>query len=190
MVRNTKLTATIEEAGHETAARGPDRDHDLVGHLAHPADDHRQVPLARREGRRGALSNRYSIPRVRVLRARKLPYFMMIAAVTGLGAARHAQFVGLYRNYLPLMVAWTLVFAMALVQWTLAIFDRPYTASSSNLDRLKVDVSVRGYNEDPATLDLVLFALAEQAKLPDVIHVVDDGSTVDDEKIRDHWQAD
>ena len=127
---------------------------------------------------------------MRVLRPRRLPYFIMIGAVAGLGAARHAQFIGMYRNYLPLMAAWTLVFAMALAQWTLAIFERPYAGWSSRLDRLKVVVSMPVYNEDPATLDLVLFALADQTRLPDVIHVVDDGSKVDYEKVRDHWQSD
>jgi hyaluronan synthase len=190
MGRITMSESTMEEAGLETAARGLDRDHDLVRHVTHRAGLRGQVHLAPRQARRGALSNNYSIPRVRVLRARKLPYFVMITAVAGLGAARHAQFVGLYKNYLPLMVAWTLVFAMALAQWTLAIFERPYTAWSSRLDRLKVVVSVPVYNEDPATLDLVLFALADQTKLPDLIHVVDDGSRVDYENVRDHWQAD
>jgi hyaluronan synthase len=189
-VRITNSPPTTEEAGREATAHRPDRDHDRVRHVADPARDHRPVPLAPGEKRRGALSNSYSIPQVRVLRARKLPYFMMIAAVTGLGATRHAEFISLYRHYLPLMAAWTLVFAMALAQWTLAIFERPYTGWSSGLDRLKVVVSVPVYNEDPATLDLVLFALAGQTRLPQVIHVVDDGSTVDYEKVLDHWLAD
>jgi hyaluronan synthase len=114
----------------------------------------------------------------------------MIAAVSIYGAERHAQFMSLYHHYLPLMVAWTVVFALSLLQWTLAIFERPYAGWSERLDRMKVVVSVPVYNEEPATLDRVLFSLAGQTRLPDVVHVVDDGSKVNFQKVRDHWRAD
>jgi len=114
----------------------------------------------------------------------------MILAVSTLGALRHAQFIALYDYYRPLMAAWTLVFATSLVQWTLAIFERPYAGWSPRLDQAKVVIALPVYNEEPATLDRVLASLAIQTRLPDVIHVVDDGSKVVYDEVRDHWQAD
>jgi hyaluronan synthase len=114
----------------------------------------------------------------------------MILAVIAYGAERHSQFVLLYHRYLLLMAAWTLVFAMSVIQWTLAVFERPYTGWSDFLDQVKVVVSLPVYNEEPATLDRVLYSLASQTRLPDVVHVVDDGSKVDFGEIRDRWQAD
>ncbi|MHB1431943.1 MAG: glycosyltransferase family 2 protein [Streptosporangiaceae bacterium] len=114
----------------------------------------------------------------------------MILAVSGYGLIRHNEFITIYRDYLPLMAAWTLVFALSVIQWTLAIFERPYTGWSPRLDAMKVVVSVPVYNEEPATLDRVLYALATQTRLPDVVHVVDDGSKVNFNQIRDHWRAD
>jgi hyaluronan synthase len=114
----------------------------------------------------------------------------MVLAVSAFGAERHSQLMLLYHHYLALMAAWTLVFAMSVIQWTLAIFERPYTGWSAILDKVKVVVCVPVYNEDPATLDRVLYALARQTRLPDIVHVVDDGSKVDFGEIRDHWRAD
>lgn len=114
----------------------------------------------------------------------------MILAVSAFGTQRHSQLMVLYHHYLALMAAWTLVFAMSVIQWTLAIFERPYTGWSAVLDKVKVVVSLPVYNEDPATLDRVLYALARQTRLPDIVHVVDDGSEVDFSAISDHWQAD
>ena len=114
----------------------------------------------------------------------------MILTVSAYGAERHSQLMVLYHHYLLLMAAWTLVFATSVIQWTLAIFERPYTGWSAFLDKVKVVVSLPVYNEEPATLDRVLYALASQTRLPDVVHVVDDGSRVDYSEIRDHWRAD
>jgi hyaluronan synthase len=52
---------------------------------------------------------------------------------------------------------------------------------------MRVVVSVPVYNEDPAALQRGLLSLLQQTRLPDVIHVVDDGSTSGSYDEVRHW---
>lgn len=88
------------------------------------------------------------------------------------------------------MASWLIVFVLALAQWAFSLLERPYTGWSRRLETLWVVVSVPVYNEDALTLDRVLYALARQTRLPDVVHVVDDGSKVGYEQLREHWEND
>jgi hyaluronan synthase len=83
-----------------------------------------------------------------------------------------------------------LVFVLALAQWILSFWERPYAGWSRRLDMLRVVVSLPVYNEDVPTLDRVLYSLSRQTRLPDVVHVVDDGSRVSYKQLRDHWGND
>ena len=78
---------------------------------------------------------------------------------------------------------WIVVFASLLWHVTLAWTERPYKVDSARqqavLDALSVTVDVPAYNEDPATLRLVLVALLQQTRMPQEIAVVDDGWSVD-----------
>lgn len=157
------------------------------------ATERAEVAVAAGEGCRGALADSYVVPVVRVRVPRRVPYLVMVLGVSGVAAWRHFEFVTLYRHYLVLMTAWSLVFALALVQWTLAVFERPYRATVAGrglLGGLRVVVAVPVYNEEPATLDRVLYAMGTQSRLPDVVHVVDDGSRVDYGDLAEHWRGD
>ena len=48
-------------------------------------------------------------------------------------------------------------------------------------------VAVPVYNEDPGLLDRCLWSLANSTRAPDVIHVVEDGPSVDYTAVRAHW---
>lgn len=145
----------------------------------------RQVPGA-------ALADRYDIPRARY--RRRFTPAAVIVAVLGSGAAlyRHVLFIESFADYRLLMVIWAAAFAFTAVQWVISWRDKPYEPgelAARRLGQLKVVVNVPCYNEDPATLDRALYAAFTQSRLPDVIEVVDDGSTEDYTQLRDWWQA-
>ena len=147
--------------------------------------------MAAREGCRGALAPSYEIPAVEVRKVPRLSYLVLAVGVGIAGVARHGDFIRDYGHYRLLMISWLLVFTASAVQWVIALFERPDAGWSPRLDLLTVVVAVPVYNEDPATLDRSLYSLAQQTRPPDIIHVVDDGSTkVSYDHIRDHWMAD
>ncbi|MGW5679356.1 glycosyltransferase [Streptomyces sp. NPDC003860] len=79
-------------------------------------------------------------------------------------------------------VLYTATFAWFLWQTLLAYAERPHRASPEQqrlLDEAHVAVLVPLYNEDPGWLGRCLGSLLDQTRLPDSVHVVDDGSTVD-----------
>ena len=90
-------------------------------------------------------------------------------------------------------VMWLIVFGSLLWHVTLAWSERPFVVKSTReqfgLDRLRVVVNVPVYNEDPATLRIVLAALMTQTRMPQVISVVDDGSANPIADVRD-WFLD
>lgn len=142
------------------------------------------------EGGRGALADAYDVPAVRIRRTAHIRFVVLAAVVGGAGLVRHTGFIRDYDHYRLLMVVWLAVFSLSLVQWVLSLLERPFTGWNQRLDSLVVAVAVPVYNEDPATLDRVLYALAHQARMPDIVHVVDDGSKVSYEIVRDHWSRD
>lgn len=144
--------------------------------------------MAAEQGRRGALTGHYDIPEVVIGPVRKAPYAILASAVAITGLVRHADFILVYERYPVLMASWMIVFILAVAQWALSLWERPFTGWSHRLDTLRVVVSLPVYNEDVATLDRALFSLAGQTRLPDVVHVVDDGSRVDYGELREHWQ--
>jgi hyaluronan synthase len=129
------------------------------------------------------------IPEVSLRRVRPYLFGIVVLAVSTAGFLRHTDFFLIYNHYQVLMITWALVFAVSLLQWGISLFERPFKGASRYLESLNVVVCIPVYNEDPATLDRVLAALAGQTRLPDSVHVVDDGSKVSYSEIRGFWES-
>lgn len=107
------------------------------------------------------------------------------------GLARHAWYAVTVPMERPVQILWAAGFLWMGMQWALSWLDRPAKVTAeeqAELDALKVAVNIPLYNEEPAIVDRVLYALAVQTRQVDRIEVVDDGSTVDYSAVRDHWQ--
>jgi hyaluronan synthase len=81
-------------------------------------------------------------------------------------------------------------FVVTAFQWMTAWLERPYTVTpvqQARLDRMSVTVNIPVFNEDPEVLDRVLYAVFRQTRLPNRIEVVDDGSKVSYDVVRDWW---
>jgi len=79
---------------------------------------------------------------------------------------------------------------MRVVPLVTSWFDKPFTTTAEQgqaLDRLCVVVAVPVYNEHPMLLDRCLWALVNQSRQPDMIHVVEDGPSADYTILRDYW---
>jgi hyaluronan synthase len=180
-----------EEASRHVPVRHVGRGHRDGRLHALPGARHPAV-LAAGEAPRGALAPSYDIPRA-AYRRRLAPVAAVgAAAVVAVAMWRHAVFIEAYGAYRALMAAWALAFAFIAFQWLLSWLDRPARvteAQQRRLDQLSVVVNIPVYNEDPATLDRTLYAVFAQARLPQHVEVVDDGSTVDYSAVRDHWAA-
>lgn len=141
---------------------------------------------------RAALADGYEIPRA-WYRRRLAPGAVAVAVIaSGGGLYRHVLFLEQFVNYRLLMAIWAAAFAFTALQWVASWRDRPFQPGElalHRLARLRVVVNVPVYNEDLATLDRALYAAFTQSRLPDVIEVVDDGSTEDYSALRDWWQA-
>lgn len=88
-------------------------------------------------------------------------------------------------------MAITFLVTFLLLWWVpVSWFERPFTATVAQvrqLDELEVVVQVPVYNEDRAALRAALRSLLEQTRLPNRVHVVDDGSDVDYGDVRAWW---
>jgi len=86
----------------------------------------------------------------------------------------------------------TAVFVFLAAQTVLYHLERPYTVNAhqqDQLDTLRVTVPVPVYNEDPELLRRCLQSLLAQERLPNRVHVVDDGSPIDYTTVRDEFIA-
>lgn len=76
---------------------------------------------------------------------------------------------------------WAFVFGALLLHLYGAWTNRPASSHAwqrkLHLTPLKLCVVIPAYNEDPAALTLSIRSLFEQTRLPDIIHIIDDGST-------------
>ncbi len=140
---------------------------------------------------RGALNDHYDIPRVE-FRRRYVSVWVAFAVLTaGAGFSRHVWLAFHEPTERPVQILWAVGFVWMGVQWVLSWLDKPRQVSARYqryLDSLRVTVQIPVYNEDPAVVDRVLYALSRQTRRPDRIEVVDDGSTVDYTEVRRHWQ--
>jgi hyaluronan synthase len=131
----------------------------------------------------------YEIPSVRFQRPGPAAW-LVLATGTAIGVWRRADLYLAYQRAHLLMGTLAALFFLTLIQFVIAMFERPYTltpAQQARVDRLKVTVNIPVYNEDPLVLDRALYALFTQTRLPDRVDVVDDGSTSDYSEIRAYW---
>lgn len=90
-------------------------------------------------------------------------------------------------------VVFAVAYALLAVQTVLAYLERPVTVSrreQAHLDTLDVVVAVPAYNEDPGLLRRCLMSLLVQRRLPNLVFVVDDGSSKADYRaVRAEFEA-
>ncbi len=90
-----------------------------------------------------------------------------------------------------LAAVWSVTFLMLFTQTVMYHCERPYRLTARGrrqLDALHVAVLVPVYNEDPGYLRLGLESFLDQTRLPDSVHIVDDGSTSTDyADVREWW---
>ncbi|MFF0445423.1 glycosyltransferase [Streptomyces sp. NPDC004609] len=88
-------------------------------------------------------------------------------------------------------VVWAVTFVLLMAQTVMYHFDRPYRATprvARLLAGRHVAVLVPTYNEDEGYLRMGLQSLLDQTRLPDSVHIVDDGSTSTDyASVRAWW---
>lgn len=87
---------------------------------------------------------------------------------------------------------YTLAFVALVWQMVLCNLERTYKIAKPQqrqLDALNVTVNVPVYNEDEELLVRCLHSLLAQTRKPDHVHVVDDGSKVDYERVRVRFLA-
>lgn len=106
-------------------------------------------------------------------------------------AARHALAASGYASS-RLSLVWAALFFVFMTQTLMYHLDRPRTVSARDqrrLDRLHVSILVPVYNEDPGYLRLGLESFLRQTRMPDSVHIVDDGSTSSDyAAVRTWWE--
>lgn len=89
-----------------------------------------------------------------------------------------------------LAAVWSVTFLLLLTQTVMYHCERPRQATPRarrQLDALHVAVLMPVYNEDPGYLRYGLESLLAQTRLPNSVHVVDDGSTIGDYRLLRAW---
>ncbi|MFI1500916.1 glycosyltransferase [Streptomyces platensis] len=91
-----------------------------------------------------------------------------------------------------LSYVWLTLFVIFLIQTLLYHLERPRRVTdrvARQLDALHVAILMPVYNEDPGYLRLGLESFLRQTRLPDSVHIVDDGSTTSEyAEVREWWQ--
>lgn len=188
-----ELAALARKEYYESVPQRPDPD------LYRRRSNHRslrsdfQVHVAPGEGTPGALTDFYPIPRARLHRQHTRWAVTSAALLAAVALSQHMYYMFMgHQAYRLLMAIWTLNLAFMAAQWLISWRDRPWTVSAKqrrSLDRLRVVVNVPLYNEEPFFIDRCLWALVNQSRPPQRIHVVDDGSTIDYRQLRSHWDG-
>ncbi|PWT76041.1 MAG: hypothetical protein C5B60_04545 [Chloroflexi bacterium] len=147
----------------------------------------RQAAIQAQKNIPGALNPSYAIPEVSFSRKRWLGFSLTLLLVGGILAWR-------VMNGWPLiLIACALpAFVMRIISWLLSWFDKPVRVTPEQwkrLNRLHVTIAVPCYNEDAALMDRCLYALVNQTRPPQLIWVVDDGSSEDYSALRQYWEG-
>lgn len=180
-----KLLSIAKERGRGEPVRGHDRGfRDLRG-ADHRVRFDRQGLVPARQVTPGALRSRYDIPEVRLRRRDTTGLLLSSVLASALVAWR------LGWQDLALVGCAAPAFAFRFISWVLSWFDKPFDVSADatrQLGRLRVTVAVPVYNEDAGLLDRCLYALVNQSRPPQIVWVVDDGSTEDYSELQRYWQ--
>jgi len=145
------------------------------------------VLLEEEQATPGALSSTYNLPTVSYVTSNGPLLVAFTLAMVALFAAYRFLFS---REFLQLIPIWGAGFVMRVVPLVTSWFGKPFTTTAQQgqeLDRLRVVVAVPVYNEHPMILDRCLWALVNQSRQPDVVHVVEDGPSADYTTLRDYW---
>ena len=148
--------------------------------------------LAPRKKTRGALNEHYNIPRVELREHRLIWVLVLTSVVTAALIARHVLLAWVRWPDSLVMLAGILIAAFMTSQWALSLLYKPAVLTGteqSRVDRLDVAVVIPCYNEDPIVLDRSLYSLVNQSRPPQRVSVVDDGSKVDYQELRRHWEG-
>jgi len=145
--------------------------------------------------RKAPLAHRYEIPRaeLRDEGARSVVLGLLAAVAAQLAVKHVADLAMKFGTDEALMtVLWTLLFAIITLEVGLGARERPFVITTADqqqrLDLLKVVVNIPVHNECEIALDRALWSLTRQTRVPDVVHVVDDGSTTSRyEQLSEHW---
>ncbi|MFD8771474.1 glycosyltransferase [Streptomyces sp. NPDC059916] len=110
---------------------------------------------------------------------------IVVLALAAAWAAQHAMAASHYedRTASRLSLVWLALFFVFLAQTLMYHLERPRRLTprlSRQLDELHVSILVPVYNEDPGYLKLGLESFLRQTRLPNSVHIVDDGSTSSD----------
>lgn len=143
------------------------------------------------------LNHSYHIPQARLRDVRQWELVVALAAAAVIQLSiKHLGDIYLKASTNEALVTllWTVVFIIIAHELVMSWFERPFRADDPELRRrveaYKVVVNVPVHNEGEVALDRALYALSTQTRHPDVIHVVDDGSTTSTyDEIRDHWST-
>jgi hyaluronan synthase len=136
----------------------------------------------------GAYAPSYNVPSIRFRSFLVFP--LTIAILLFCTAVAWRASAGLNHVMRLSLIVTLPLLALRAYGWVLSAFDRPYKTTREQqreLDAQKVMVAIPVYNEDPQLLDRCLWALVNQTRPPEFIHVTDDGSKEDYRKLIKHW---
>ena len=142
--------------------------------------------LAARETAPGALNSSYEVPTI-TFRRNDASGLILSSIFT-------AAWVAWHLGWEPLVLIGCAFPSIAFrgFGWISSWFDRPSivrsVAARRRLDNLLVSVAVPVYNEDPGLLDRCIWALVNQSRKPQLVWIVDDGSSTDYSRLKLHWE--
>lgn len=186
------LSRLEEENGYDDISPLPQRDRIRVGERDRAAGTDYAVPLEAGKGAPGALAADYALPRVRY-RSSYAPWLVCVSVLLAGRILNHAYGLQHRTPYLhgAFLVVLLLSASFAVFQQLVSWADRPRRVTARQqlqLAVLKVVVAIPVYNEDPQLLDRAIWSLVNGSRLPDVIHVVEDGKQAADYSLlRGYW---
>jgi hyaluronan synthase len=145
------------------------------------------IRLEKREAIAGALNAEYFVPRVRYKQSPPIVEVLALLIICFI-VARH---IVLGNEPYVLIPFWAIGFFMRVMPLVVSWFDRPFETTESQdefLRTLNVAVIIPLFNEAIEFIDRTLWALVNQSRPPQMIVVVDDGSTTDYSSISTYWQ--
>ncbi|MET9993208.1 glycosyltransferase [Streptomyces mutabilis] len=119
---------------------------------------------------------------------------IVVLGLAAAWAAHHALAASEWDSHTTsrLSVVWLALFFVFMAQTLMYHLERPRRLTprlARQLDELHVSILVPVYNEDPGYLKLGLESFLRQTRLPDSVHIVDDGSTSGDyADVRTWWE--
>ncbi|MEU6661277.1 glycosyltransferase [Streptomyces sp. NPDC046821] len=110
---------------------------------------------------------------------------IVVLALAAAWTVQHAMAASRYEDHTTsrLAMVWLALFFVFMAQTLMYHLERPRRVTprlQRQLDELHVAILVPVYNEDPGYLRLGLESFLRQTRLPDSVHIVDDGSTSSD----------